>query len=341
MIRTTFILGRAGLLGLLLMTFPLTAATPVSAQTPAPQPILDVHLHAFAADSNGPPPIYICAPYDRWPAWDPKTGSDAVADMVAGHPPCAHPLVSPKTDAEMQQRMLAILEKYNITAIASGTDEIVARWGKASNGRVLAAVVFDPGSGKPTPAELRQIVKQRPVVAFAEIAQQYQGISPDDPRMEPYYALAEELDIPIGIHIGPGPPGIGYFGAPGYRMKLSSLLLLEEPLARHPKMRLWAMHAGWPLGDDAVAALYAHPQLYVDVAVIDYTTPRAEFYRYLQRLIDAGFEDRILFGSDEMIWPEAEVEAIRRIQEAPFLTPAQKRDIFYNNAARFLRLNHK
>jgi predicted TIM-barrel fold metal-dependent hydrolase len=26
--------------------------------------------------------------------------------------------------------------------------------------------------------------------------------SPDDPKLEPYFALAEELDIPIGIHLG-------------------------------------------------------------------------------------------------------------------------------------------
>jgi predicted TIM-barrel fold metal-dependent hydrolase len=30
---------------------------------------------------------------------------------------------------------------------------------------------------------------------------------------------------------------------------------------------------------------------------------------------------------------------VRVIRNAPFLTAAQKRDIFYNNAARFLRLS--
>jgi predicted TIM-barrel fold metal-dependent hydrolase len=121
-------------------------------------------------------------------------------------------------------------------------------------------------------------------------------------------------------------------------MRFSSLLLLEDVLTRHPKLRLWAMHAGWPLGDDAIGALYAHPQLYVDIGIIDYAFPRKEFYAYLQRLIDAGFENRIMFGSDEMVWPDALSAAIDSIQNAPSLTSAQKRDILYNNAARFLRL---
>jgi uncharacterized protein len=53
------------------------------------------------------------------------------------------------------------------------------------------------------------------------------------------------------------------------------------------------MHAGWPLVDDTIGALYAHPQLYVDVGIIDYAIPRKDFYAFLQRLIDAGFENRM------------------------------------------------
>jgi len=45
-----------------------------------------------------------------------------------------------------------------------------------------------------------------------------------------------------------------------------------------------------------------------------------------------------MFGSDQMIWPEAIEMAIAGIESARFLTSEQKRDIFYNNAVRFLRL---
>jgi hypothetical protein len=99
----------------------------------------------------------------------------------------------------------------------------------------------------------------------------------------------------------------------------------------------WAMHAGWPLADDTMAALYAHPQLYVDIGVIDYAFPRKQFSGFLHRLIDAGFENRIMFGSDEMVWPDAISSAIDTIQNDPALSSGQKRDILYNNAARFLR----
>jgi predicted TIM-barrel fold metal-dependent hydrolase len=45
-----------------------------------------------------------------------------------------------------------------------------------------------------------------------------------------------------------------------------------------------------------------------------------------------------MFGSDQMRWPEKIGEAIEAIEEADYLTEGQKRDILFNNASRFLRL---
>lgn len=58
--------------------------------------------------------------------------------------------------------------------------------------------------------------------------------------------MAEELDVPVGIRIGLGPPGAAYRGAPEYRMRLSNPLLLENVILRHPKLRVYICHAGWP-----------------------------------------------------------------------------------------------
>lgn len=109
----------------------------------------------------------------------------------------------------------------------------------------------------------------------------------------------------------------------------------------HPRLRVYLMHAGYPMLDDLLALLYAHRQAYVDVGIIVYHRPRAEFYRYLRTIVEAGFGDRLMFGSDQMVWPGAIERAVAVIEEAPFLREKQKRDILYNNAARFLRLNEE
>jgi hypothetical protein len=173
---------------------------------------------------------------------------------------------------------------------------------------------------------------------LAEVVNQYNGIEPDDERMEPYWALAEQLDIPVGIHIGTGPPGAIYLGSPEYRARMHSPLTLEEVLVRHPRLRVYIMHAGYPMLDDLLALMFAHPQVHVDVGVIVYTEPRPAFYRFLRGITDAGYGNRVMFGSDQMVWPGTIERGIKVIEDASFLSDDEKRDILYNNAARFLRL---
>jgi uncharacterized protein len=224
-----------------------------------------------------------------------------------------------------------------VIGVLSGSAERVETWRRTRPERFIPALEFalEP---EHTPERLRALRAAGRLDVLGEVTTQYAGIAPDDPRLEPFWALAEELDMPVGIHVGTGPPGAIYLGAEGYRARLHSALTMEEVLVRHPRLRVYLMHAGYPLIDDLLALLYAHPQVHVDVGVIVFTQPRAAFYRYLQRIVEAGFESRILFGSDQMVWPETLERAVRVIEEAPFLSAAQKRAILYDNAARFLRL---
>ena len=91
--------------------------------------------------------------------------------------------------------------------------------------------------------------------------------------------------------------------------------------------------------DDTLAMLWTHPQLYVDVGAISFIIPRAGFHDYLRRIVEAGFGKRVLFGSDQVVFPDLIDVAIGSIETAGFLDQSQKRDILYNNAARFLRLS--
>ena len=108
---------------------------------------------------------------------------------------------------------------------------------------------------------------------------------------------------------------------------------------KHPQLRVYIMHAGFPMLDDLLAVLYAHPQVYVEVGIIVYAMPREGFYSYLEGIFEAGFGNRVMFGSDQMVWPETIGRSIKVINEAPFLSEQQKRDVLFNNAARFLRLS--
>ena len=197
---------------------------------------------------------------------------------------------------------------------------------------------FDDYDSRP-PEDFRLLFTEKRFTIFAEISAQYHGLGPGDESLEPYFALAEELDIPVGVHLGEGPPGASYRGYPKYRAHLTSAFGMEDVLVRHPRLRVYAMHYGSPLVEDMISMLLAHPQLYVDVGGNNWMLPRRQFHEHLRRLVEAGFGKRIMFGSDAMIWPGTIEIAIQSIEAATFLTDAQKRDIFFNNAVRFLRLD--
>jgi predicted TIM-barrel fold metal-dependent hydrolase len=303
-------------------------------------PIIDMHMHALAANAQGPPPLAMCTPFPEYWGWDPATAYGEVFVARLKKPTCADPIWSPTTDDEVMNQTLAIAERLNIVGVLSGPEARVAAWVKANPRRFIRGLSFQlGGKDTPSPAVLRTMHAKGELHVLGEVTNQYAGILPDDPRMEPYWALAEELDLPVGIHIGTGPPGAVYLGAGGYRARMHSALTIEEVVVKHPKLRVYIMHAGYPMIDDLLAVLYAHPQVYVDVGIIVYNQPRPAFYRYLQAIVDAGFTNRVMFGSDQMVWPGAIERAIAVIHDAPFLSERQKRDILYNNAARFLRLS--
>ena len=298
----------------LLIVLALILVTSTVATAQSRPPIIDVHVHAYAKD----------------PRWDHKVGN----------PITGQPLTATNEQSHMRETF-AEMKKYNIVkAFVSADYEAVLRWKAAAPDTVMASYGFDD----PATVSLDFLRKEHAagrLVSISEIGPQYVGLAPNDAKLEPIYALAEQLDIPVGIHIGLSKPGVAYDDSPKYRAALSNPMLLEEVLIRHPKLRIYVMHAGWPMLDQMIALLWAHPQVYVDVAVINWALPRAEFHSYLRRLVDAGFGQRIMFGSDQMVWTDAIGKAIEGIESASFLSEQQKRDIFYNNAVRFFRLERK
>jgi uncharacterized protein len=314
-------------------------------------PILDMHLHARTAAHYGPPPVYICAPAERMPVWDPATPLGDALDALD----CANRLASPESDEALFTGILDAMERWNVYGVLGGSPELVGQWMDAAPGRFIPALDFrldgaggtaTAGSGEGreayvplSPDALEALFRSGRVQVLAEVLNAYGGIAPGDPAMAPYWSLAERYDIPVGIHVGPGAPGEVYLGNVAWRVPLQSPLTMEEVLVRHPGLRVYLMHGGYPFLDDLLALLFSYPQVHVEVGLLANVEPRAAFHRWLRTLVEAGFVERVLFGSDAMVWPGMMEVAIGAIQEADYLTESERRAIFYGNAARFLRLD--
>jgi predicted TIM-barrel fold metal-dependent hydrolase len=313
----------------------LFAATSTLAQNSTQKhlPIIDVHVHAmkmnpaFASDMC---PWFL----SNMPGADP---SDPRPSFMSTD--CANPLKAAKSDQEFQDSLISTMKRLNMTIVVSGDASVIRKWQKAAPpGRVIPSIGISSSKDMTVVAFTDSLTKGFYKV-MGEVAPQYQGMSPSDNSLDPYFAAAEKLNIPVGIHMGTGGNGMANVTSPKYRASMGNPLLLEDMLAKHPKLKIWVMHAGYPMIDEMIALMGAHGYVYVDVAGMIWSYPLAEVNDYIKRLVQAGFGKRILYGTDLMIWPKLLETSIGVIENANYLSFDQKRDILFNNAVRFFRLD--
>lgn len=302
-----------------LIALGLSFSTVLAAQQDSPErpPIIDVHAHAlgmFYLPDGGPPP----------------------RPCINQDPACGNKPSAFTTNEALRQGTLEYMRRFNIVlAVLSGRDSgEVTRWVDSTPGRFMAGWMLNGGSSSPSIARLKRAFRSGRYAVLGEVTSQYDSRRPDDPALEPYFKLAEALDVPVLIHTA----GIGARN-PKFRSALGHPLMLEEVLKRHPHLRLYVENAGYPFAEEMIALMFQYPQVYADLSTITWIIPRGAFHEYLRTLVRAGFGQRLMFGSDQVIWPETIEDAVASVDAADFLTPDQKRDIFFNNAVRFFRLN--
>lgn len=248
------------------------------------------------------------------------------------------------TDEEILLHTLEYMDKHNIEkSVISWSLETVYKWMDHAPDRFIPGVVIGESVlNQPyyDPEKLREEIKAGKIQFMGEIAAQYDGVPPNDPLLDPYFALAAEYDLPVLIHCH----GLGGLN-PTFRCRDGNPLLLEDVLVKYPNLRIYVENAGFPFLGEMMALMMQYPKVYAVLSTISWLIPRKTFYDYFERLMDSacyGFGEpmakRLMFGSDQMVWPETIEWAVEAIEEAPFLTEEQKQDIFYNNAKRFLKL---
>jgi predicted TIM-barrel fold metal-dependent hydrolase len=254
-------------------------------------PIIDVHLHTEAPATATTMP-------------NPLTGSKAVAGRL-----------------ELRDAVIAECKRHKVVrAVLNGWPGTWQAWVEADAKRFMVApmVLHDEDRPVIATADLREAFSSGKAAAMGEITSQYVGLAPNDPKLEPYWALAEQADVPVMIHTGTSFPGTVYTGYPRFRLGLGNPMLLEEVLVKHPKLRLWIAHGGEPWREETFALMSQYPQVYMDIATIDWILGRPAFHAFLKETIEHGFGKRIMFGSDEMAWPDAIGLAIEGVDSAPF-----------------------
>ncbi len=170
----------------------------------------------------------------------------------------------------------------------------------------------------------------------------YKGRTLADSIYQPYLAICEKYCVPVAYHSGGSFPDAQNLGWPKYRIFLGDPFLIEDVLVKYPKLKLYLMHAGENFYENTLRMMDGYPNLYADLGVELWLHPLTKDYgtKFLQSAKEYGLLDRVMFGSDQMVWPEAITSSINYLNSLPFLTKEEKEMILYKNAKKFLAIKN-
>ena len=150
------------------------------------------------------------------------------------------------------------------------------------------------------PAQLKSAIEMG--LVGAKVHPPVMRIRLDDPALEPFWAAADDLHIPVSIHTG----------THGWNLRHYMPLLLDDVAQRHPELPLILEHVGGvAFFDQALAVLHNNRNCY---AGLTQTSGRAPDYALLpdriKLLLDTLGPDRLIYGLDYP-WNRGNQQALR------------------------------
>lgn len=274
------------------------------------------------------------------------------------------PLANSDSPDNGPHKMLLDLGKHNVvlSVVSVTSPEQAKRWSRHGSDRLLLGAMLPcpvdrkqssyhcfPGTrGLPDIDWLRKSIQNGTIGALHEVMFNYDGTLPDHPKMAPYWALAEEFGVPVGVHSWSGPPPGRSIRenpdcCPDYDGEMGNPVHLRPVLDRHPGLRIWLQHVGSDgdakpqLWQQTLDLLADYPNVYVDLSITNSVLPIEQYESALNRLIDAGFGNRIMLGSDNVSLGLI----LERLESLESISDGQRAAILYDNAAQFFGLAQK
>ena len=249
----------------------------------------------------------------------------------------AGPLVGgewPITYREEEGQRLARLREFGVLAFTSmlyphkaGMAEWLNAWAAEFAARTpdcLRTATFFPEPG--VERYVRRAVEEGARVFKAHV--QVGAYDPNDPLLDPVWALLAEARVPVVTHCGSGP-------APG---KHTGPEPMGRVLARHPRLPLVVAHLGMPEYTEFLDLAERYPEVRLDttMAFTDFSERQMPFPKgELGRLRDLG--DRVLLGSDFPNIPYPYVHQLEVIERLGLGSEWVRAVCHGNGAALFLK----
>jgi predicted TIM-barrel fold metal-dependent hydrolase len=224
-----------------------------------------------------------------------------------------------------------VLTSYKVTGGRPSTRNVVNATRTLKNVFVVAGLSylhFEPEELH----EIRGFINEGTVRGL-KLYPGYEPFYPNDPKFNPAYELAAELQVPVMIHTGDTYTPTG-------KLKYAHPLNVDEVAVEHPDVNFIICHLGSPWFRDSMEVVYKNKNVYTDISglVLGNFSDRFESYmrKQLQEMLVYGVEpDKVLFGTD---WPISSMESYLEFIEELSIPEKDRKKIMYQNAASLFKL---
>ncbi len=168
-------------------------------------------------------------------------------------------------------------------------------------------------------------------LAGLKLSPAMQYFMPGDAVMKPIYELCIKYNKPILFEAG-------MTWVKNSPSKYSNPLNFEEVAIEYPELRMCLGHFGWPWTRETAMLILKYPNLYADIALLYFDSPKQFFQTTFndqlgEYWIDRMLYDKVMFGST---YPRIEQKRMVKAVDALTLRPKQRAMVMGENALRFL-----
>lgn len=234
-------------------------------------------------------------------------------------------------DAGIDKAVIVNMVSYNRWGRAMPNDYL-AKYTKKYPDLFIPFAGVDPHMGLPAIYEIERAVKDLGCHGL-KFHPAYQEFSPDNRElMWPIYEKCLELDIAILVHTGTT------------RMTRNSIsgcrpLAIDAVATDFPDLRIIMTHFGWPWTEEALAVVWRHDNVYMDLSgwLPNYVlATQPTVFQYMNTVL----QDKIVFGSDyPAISPKVWLDDFNKIVTNGFEWGGEHRDIKPEVYEKFIRTN--
>lgn len=225
-----------------------------------------------------------------------------------------------------------VLSSYKVNEHRPSTTQVVEAIADRNNLGVVAGISFLNYDYK----DVRIISDylEKGLIKGLKFYPGYEPFYPNDSRLQIWYEMAIEFDVPVMFHSGDT-------YAPRGKVKYSHPIHHDDLAVDYPELKIVICHVGNPWIKDCMEVVYKNDNVYADISGLVLGDFTEKFERFMKAEIEqmityAGNPKYLLYGTD---WPISNMNSYLKFMDQLDLPEEKKELILWKNAAELFKID--